>query len=78
MILWLFSRRPRPAMAVSGVFLVGYAVFRFGVEFVRIPDPLVVYLACGLVSLGQVRSLGMLVAGIVLVALAYRRRPAET
>lgn len=73
LVLWLFSRRPRPPMAVSGAFLAGYAVFRFAVEFVRIPDPQLGYLAWGWLTMGQVLSLPMLVAGVVLLALAYRR-----
>ena len=36
--LWWFTRRPRPAMAASGVFLIGYGVARTLVEFVRTPD----------------------------------------
>ena len=37
-VLWIFSARPRKAGAVSGLFALLYAVFRFGVEFVRVPD----------------------------------------
>ena len=37
-VLWWFSSRPRPLMAVSGLFLLLYGLFRFGVEFVRLPD----------------------------------------
>lgn len=37
-VLWIFSARPRKAGAVSGLFSLLYAVFRFGVEFVRVPD----------------------------------------
>jgi phosphatidylglycerol---prolipoprotein diacylglyceryl transferase len=73
-ILWLFSRRPRPTMAVSGLFLVCYALFRFAVEFVRVPDAHLGYLAWGWVTMGQVLSLPMFLAGIVLLGLAYRRR----
>jgi len=35
-ILWLFSRKPRPTMAVSGMFALFYGIFRFIVEFVRV------------------------------------------
>src|SRR3569832_460723 len=37
-ILWTYSRRPRPTMAVSGLFLLCYGLFRFAIEFVREPD----------------------------------------
>ncbi len=38
LILWIFSRKPRPTMAVSGMFALFYGIFRFIVEFVRVPD----------------------------------------
>ncbi|MFT6625125.1 MAG: phosphatidylglycerol:prolipoprotein diacylglycerol transferase, partial [Cycloclasticus sp.] len=47
MILWFYSNKPRPTMAVSGLFLIGYGVFRFSVEFVRLPDVQLGYLAFG-------------------------------
>lgn len=37
-ILNLFIRKPRPTGAVSGLFLLGYGIFRFLVEYVREPD----------------------------------------
>jgi len=75
LILWTFSRRPRPTMAVSGVFLLAYCTFRFLVEFVRVPDVQIGYVAFGWVTMGQLLSLPMLLAGVLLLALAYRRSP---
>ena len=72
-ILWWFSTRPRPRMAVSGLFLVGYGLFRFTVEFVRAPDAHLGYLGFGWVTMGQVLSLPMILAGVVLCAIAYGR-----
>ena len=37
-VLWWFSRKPRPRYAVSGLFALLYGCFRFLVEFVRVPD----------------------------------------
>jgi phosphatidylglycerol:prolipoprotein diacylglycerol transferase len=71
-ILWVFSIRPRPVMATSGLFLLGYGVFRFAVEFVRVPDANIGYLASGWLTMGQVLSLPMIVIGIVLLLFAYR------
>jgi phosphatidylglycerol:prolipoprotein diacylglycerol transferase len=71
-LLWGYSARPRPAMAVTGLFLLGYGVARSAVEFVREPDAHIGYLAFGWVTLGQVLTLPMIVAGGVLVWLAYR------
>lgn len=72
-ILWWFSSRPRPRMAVSGLFLVCYGVFRFLVEFVRQPDPQLGYLAFDWLTMGQVLSFPMILAGAGLMVLAYRR-----
>jgi len=70
--LWWFSSRPRPTMAVSGLFLALYGAFRFLVEFVRVPDAELGYLAFGWVTMGQVLSLPMILVGIALILLAYR------
>lgn len=70
--LWLFSSRPRPTMAVSGLFLVLYGSFRFLVEFVRLPDEHLGYLAFDWLTMGQLLSAPMIALGAVLLALAYR------
>jgi len=67
-IVWLYSRAPRRAGAVSGVFLVGYAVFRFAVEFVRLPDAQLGYLAWGWLTMGQVLCVPMALFGAWLIA----------
>lgn len=74
MILWFYSSRSRPTMAVSGLFLIGYGVFRLAIEFVRMPDVQLGYLAFGWVTMGQVLSLPMLLGGVVLMTWAYRRK----
>ena len=72
-ICWWFSARPRPRMAVSGVFALGYGVFRFAVEFIRLPDPQLGYLAFGWLTMGQVLSIPLIIVGALLLWLAYRR-----
>jgi len=74
LLVWLFARKPRPLAAVSGVFLIGYGVARFCVEFTREPDDFLGTLALGL-SMGQWLSLPMIVFGIGVVVWAYRRAP---
>ncbi len=74
-ILWIYAARPRPTMAVSGLFMLCYGVFRFLVEFVRLPDTHIGYLAFGWVTLGQVLTLPMILVGAGLIWLAYRRQP---
>lgn len=73
-ILWLYSSRPRPMMAVSGLFLVCYGSFRFLVEFVREPDAHLGYLAFDWLTMGQLLSLPMIIGGGALMAVAYRRQ----
>ena len=72
-ILWWFSAKPRPRMAVSGLFLICYGVFRFTVEFVPQPDAQLGYLAFDWLTMGQVLSLPMVIAGLILMTIAYRR-----
>jgi len=76
LLLWLYSARPRPVGAVSGLFLVGYGGGRFLAEFTREPDSFVGFLAFGL-TMGQWLSAPMIVAGIWLLVLAYRRPTAD-
>ena len=76
-ILWVFSSRPRPHMAVSGMFLLWYGFFRFFVEFYRLPDADLGYLAFGWVTMGQILTAPMIIAGAILLFLAYRNEPAE-
>ncbi len=71
-ILWVYSAKPRPYLAVSGMFLFFYGVFRFAVEFVRLPDTDPGYIAWGWVTMGQLLSAPMIIAGIVLLVMAYR------
>lgn len=71
-ILWLYVRKPRPTMASSGLFLLGYGCFRFFVEFFREPDAHLGFIAFGWMTMGQLLSLPMIVAGILLLYLAYR------
>ncbi len=77
-VLWIFSRRKRPSMAVSGLFLLLYGCFRFFVEFFRQPDPQLGFVAFGWMTMGQVLSVPMVLFGGLLLYLAYRRRAADT
>ena len=72
-VLLAVSARPRPRMFVSGLFLLLYGVFRIGIEFIRQPDG-GIFLAWGWLTRGQLYSAPMVVAGIVLIVLALRRR----
>ena len=64
-LLWLYSRKPRPAGCVGSMFLIGYGALRFVAEFGREPDAFLGLLALRL-SMGQWLSAPMIVAGIAL------------
>ena len=72
-LLALYSRVPRPAGAVSGMFLVGYGFFRLIAEFFREPDTHIGYLAGGWLTMGMLLTLPMIAAGLLLIALGARR-----
>ena len=76
-LLWWYSSRPRPRGAVSALFLIGYGLFRFVVEFTREPDRFLGPLALGL-SMGQWLSLPMIIVGVVMLVRAYRPARART
>lgn len=73
-VLWMYSARTRATGAVSGLFLIGYGGFRFLVEFVRVPDAHIGYLAFGWVTVGQLLSLPMIVVGLWLLLRVPGRR----
>ncbi|MEM8561101.1 MAG: prolipoprotein diacylglyceryl transferase [Pseudomonadota bacterium] len=71
-ILIIYSAKPRPTWAVSGVFSLGYGLLRFFVEFFREPDQHIGYVALGWMTRGQVLCLPMIALGIFLLVYAYR------
>ena len=72
-VLYALSRRvpPRPQGTFMGAFLALYGVFRFLVEFVRVPDAQLGYLF-GPITMGQLLSLPLVLLGIVILVGAHR------
>ena len=70
-VLWFYSARPRARYAVSGLFALLYGVFRFLIEFVRMPDN-GVYVAFGWLTRGQILSLPLIALGLWLLWLSRR------
>jgi phosphatidylglycerol---prolipoprotein diacylglyceryl transferase len=70
-LLWWFSRKPRPRGALIGLGLAYYAVVRSIVELVRVPDAQIGYLAGDWLTMGQLLSAPMYVAGAILLASAW-------
>jgi phosphatidylglycerol---prolipoprotein diacylglyceryl transferase len=73
-ILFLYSRKQRPRYAVSGLFALGYGVFRFLVEFIREPDRDIGTLAWGWLTMGQLLSVPLIAVGLGLLYLARQQK----
>lgn len=71
-VLWIYSRKPRPRYAVSGLFALLYGTFRFCVEFVREPDVQLGFIAFDWLTMGQLLSLPLILVGIYLLWLSKR------
>jgi len=71
LLLWLYSRKPRPVGTVSALFLIGYGASRFAIEFAREPDAFLGPLALGM-SMGQWLSLPMILIGIWMWTWSHR------
>lgn len=72
-ILWWYSRRQRAEGSVTGLFLLGYGSFRFLVEFWRMPDAQLGYLAWDWLTMGQILCLPMIAGGLFLMMVWSRR-----
>jgi phosphatidylglycerol:prolipoprotein diacylglycerol transferase len=59
---------------VSGLFLVGYGCFRFMAEFFREPDAHIGFVGSEWLTMGMLLSLPMILAGVIIMAVAYRYR----
>lgn len=70
-LLWWFSKQPKPAGSVSGLFLIAYGLGRFLIEFTREPDAHLGLVFMSL-SMGQLLSVPMVIAGAALMLWAYR------
>lgn len=66
-IVWCYSAKPRAPGRVAGLFLAGYGLFRFLVEFVREPDAHLGPVLLDWVSMGQLLSLPMFLFGMYLL-----------
>ena len=69
-VLWIYSRKPRPRYAVSGLFALLYGLFRFAVEFVREPDVQLGFVAFDWLTMGQILSLPLIAIGLLLLWMA--------
>jgi phosphatidylglycerol---prolipoprotein diacylglyceryl transferase len=72
-ILWIYTQKPRPTMAATGLAVLLYGCFRFFVEFFRMPDAHLGYLALDWLTMGQILSTPMMIIGGLLVYFAYQK-----
>lgn len=72
LIVWWYGAKRRPEGCVSGVFLMGYGLFRILAECFREPDVQMGYVALGWVTTGQLLSIPLFIAGFLMWW--YKRR----
>ena len=76
LVVWIYSKKPRPMGAVTGLFLLGYGIARSTAEFFRVPDDSD-FLGIKWLTEGQLLSLPMILIGVILIIWAYKRNGAK-
>ncbi len=74
-LFWATNARMKPGL-LGGLFITGYGLSRFGIEYFREPDPQLGILSIGL-TMGQLLSLPMILLGLFLLATASHRQPSN-
>ncbi len=72
LLVWIYSKKPRPTGAVTGLFLLGYGLARSTVEFFRVPDDSN-FLGIEWLTEGQLLSIPMIIIGAGLMIWAYQK-----
>ncbi|MEJ7804895.1 MAG: prolipoprotein diacylglyceryl transferase [Telluria sp.] len=78
-LLWMYSRKARPRLAVGAMFTLLYGCGRFFTEYFRVPDWQVTVLGVPITS-GQMLSLPMIIGALAMLWWAYSiqgKRPAH-
>lgn len=76
-IIWWYAKKPRAPFNLSAIFLFGYGLARFIVEFVREPDQHLGFILYGWVTKGQLLSIPMIVIGLAVLLVNYLRQYKE-
>jgi phosphatidylglycerol:prolipoprotein diacylglycerol transferase len=74
-LFWATNARMKPGL-LGGLFITGYGLSRFGIEYFREPDAQLGILSMGL-TMGQLLSLPMILLGLFLLATANHRQPSN-
>lgn len=77
LLVWIYSAKPRPMGAVTGMFMVGYGIVRSIAEFFREPTEGFMGLLTFGVSMGQWLSIPMILAGLGLILWSRRTKPVQ-
>ena len=77
LIIWIYSSKKRPLMAVSSVFIISYGSFRFITEFFRAPDSHIGFIAFDWLTMGQLLSLPMILIGMTVLYMAIKKKEAN-
>lgn len=77
-VLWWYSSRKPPRMAVSALFLLGYGTARIFCEFFRMPDVQIGFIAFHWLTMGQLLSFPMIILGIILWVSAHKKEDQTT
>ena len=71
-ILWSLRNKIKTPGVISALYLIGYGVFRFLIEFFREPDSQIGLVLGGL-TVGQLLCLGMVGVGLGLIGRTHSR-----
>jgi phosphatidylglycerol:prolipoprotein diacylglycerol transferase len=73
-LLWIYARKSRPALATGAMYMLLYGCARFFTEYFRVPDWQTTVAGLPITS-GQVLSLPMIAGALALLWWAYTRQP---
>jgi len=71
--LWKFTKLREKVGALSGIFAILYAVFRIFAEQFRAPDTQIGFLTSWGLTMGQLLSAVMFIAGVIIFIIAMRK-----
>jgi len=72
LILWFLKKRIKTPGIMLPLYLVGYGLFRFLIEYTRQPDPQLGFVFMQF-SMGQILSSGMILAGGIMIGILVRK-----
>lgn len=72
-VLFIVSKTPKKAWLMTALFLLGYGLSRFLIEFVRLPDIHIGYLFGGWLTIGHLYTIPMIMMGMYLLLKSDKR-----